>query len=91
MTTSISASVTPPPPDPAKTPLPPPPPKQHLPVATTSVPKDLPVTTGQEVPPAGVSSTPPAHYFGIWTAAGAVIILIAIALTLYVLTRDRNA
>lgn len=91
MTTSNYASVTPPPPDLAKTAPPPPPmPKEHLPASTSTLPKDIQGTAGQQAPVAA-SGTPTAHYFGIWTAAGAVVILVAIAITLYALMRDRGA
>lgn len=92
MTTSIYASVTPPPPDPTKTAPPPQPmPKEHLPASTSTLPKDIQGAAGQEAPATASGTPAAAHYFGVWTAVCAVIILVAIALTLYALVRDRNA
>lgn len=87
-TTQTDTSATlPPPPDPSKEVPPTPAPKDPLPVATSTLPKDLQGTAGQ-----GDQAPAPAtgHYFGIWTAAGAIVVLVAIAVTLFVLIRDRR-
>jgi hypothetical protein len=84
--TNTSATL-PPAPDPSKEVPPTPAPKEHLPIATSSLPKDLQGTAGQEGQPAVPTV---GHYFGVWTAVGAIVVLVAIAVTLFVLIRDRQ-
>jgi hypothetical protein len=85
--TTASASL-PPTPDPSKVTPPPYPKEPPPPVPDSSLPKELQGTNASQ----GTTSASAAasHYFGVWTAVGAVVILIAIAIALFVLLRDRT-
>ncbi len=79
-----------PPPDPTKAPPPTPQPKDPLPIATSTLPKELQNGVGlRSQPPIPNTSSP--HYFGVWTVVGVIIILVAAAIGVALLLGDRHS